>query len=494
MFKFGIRTRVPFVLGAILSIVLIAAACGGDDTPAPAASPAIDTAALSALVQEAVKGAVPTGPAPLSEQEIQKAVETAVAAATPQGATADDIAALVREAVSAIPAPAPGVTRSEVESAIASAVVGIQTGVSQAEVEAAIASGVAGLEPGVTAGEVQDIVAMALEEPKGTIVFADLNWDSAQIQNAIARFIVEKGYGYPTDAIFGATVPLWPGLLGGDIDVSMEIWLPNQKDVWEPALARGEVIPVGKSLDDNWQTAYVVPTYVVEQNPGLKTVQDIRDHLDLFPQEGGKVVLWNCLSAWACSAVNEAQLTAYGLDDVITLKDPGSQAGLFASLQGSYEKGEYWLGYLWGPTQPSSELELTRLEEPACGVGQDPGDGCGYPTALIRIAVPPTLIGRAPDVIEFLRKSDFTADADVAANAYKADSGATFEEVAIWFLENRDDAWTQWVTREAAAKVKAAKAGREHHKSSRAQAYEKKQPVLLNSHSVTILCLAVRGL
>ena len=290
---------------------------------------------------------------------------------------------------------------------------------------------------------------------KATIVFADGNWDSSQIQTAIARRIVEDGFEYPTEAIFGGTVPLWQGMIKGDIHVTMEIWLPNQKDVWEPAMAMGEVIPVGKSLDDNWQSAYVVPTYVVEQNPGLKTVQDLRDHADIFPQEGGKAVLVTCLANWACSAVNESQLKAYGLDDIITLQDPGSQASLFASLEGAYAKGEPWLGYLWGPTQPAAELDLTRLKEPVCAAGADPGSGCGYPVAKIRIAVHPTLIPRAPDVIEFLRKWDFTAAIDVAANAYKAETDATFEELATWFLKNHEAAWTQWVPADVAQKVKA---------------------------------------
>ena len=62
---------------------------------------------------------------------------------------------------------------------------------------------------------------------KETIVFSGLNWDSAQVQNAVARYIIENGYGYPTDHIEGATVPLFQGLLKGEIDVTMEIWLPK---------------------------------------------------------------------------------------------------------------------------------------------------------------------------------------------------------------------------------------------------------------------------
>ena len=289
---------------------------------------------------------------------------------------------------------------------------------------------------------------------KETIIFADLDWDSAQIQNAIARRIIEDGFGYPTEAIFGGTVPLQAGLLKGDIHVTMEIWLPNQQAFWDKALAGGDIIPVGKSLDDNWQSAYVVPTYVVEQNPGLVTVQDLREHADIFPQEGGKIVLPQCLSAWACSEVNEAQLIAYGLDDIITLQDPGSQASLFASLEGAYAKGEAWVGYMWGPTKPAAELDLTRLEEPECAAGAGPGTGCGYPVANIRIVVHPTLVQRAPDVIEFLRNWDFTAAADVAANAYKAETDASFEEVATWFLKNHEAAWTRWVPADVAQKVR----------------------------------------
>ena len=65
-------------------------------------------------------------------------------------------------------------------------------------------------------------------DEKETIVFSNLNWTSAQVQNRIAQYLVEKGYDYPTDLVFGATVPLFQGLRGGDTQVTMEIWLPNQ--------------------------------------------------------------------------------------------------------------------------------------------------------------------------------------------------------------------------------------------------------------------------
>ena len=306
--------------------------------------------------------------------------------------------------------------------------------------------------------EVEKIVeVMAPEGPKDTIVFSDLNWDSAQIQNRIAMYIVEHGYGYPTDVVFGGTIPLQTGLLNGDTQVTLEIWLPNQQEWWDNVTKTGQVIPVGKSLDDNWQSAFVVPTYVVEQNPTLISVFDIPDHVDLFvtPESGGKARLVSCISTWGCAKVNEGQVENYGLSDHIDLVDPGSATALFADLEGAYAKGENWLGYLWGPTKPAAELDLTVLEEPACIGDAGPETGCAYPVANVLVAVHPSLIGRAPDVVEFLRVWDFQAASQVALDAWIAENEAEFEDAAVYFLKT-DDIWTNWVTDEAEAGVMAA--------------------------------------
>ena len=298
------------------------------------------------------------------------------------------------------------------------------------------------------------------EPPKGEIIFSDLGWDSAQLQNRIAMYIVVNGYGYPVDAILGETVALFNGLIKGDTQVFMEVWVSNQQAAWDKALQEGAVIPVGKSLDDNWQSAFVVPTYVVEQNPALKSVQDLRQFKYLFvtPESRGKARLVSCVVGWECEKINADKVKAYGLDDVIELVPPGSATALFADLQGAYEKEEPWLGYMWGPTRPAAELDLTILEEPECPVGAGPETGCAFPTNRVLIAVHPSLITRAPEVVEFLRQWDFAADTQVAAEAWMADNDATVDEAAIWFLQH-DQVWTQWVPSDIAENVKASLPG-----------------------------------
>ncbi len=306
---------------------------------------------------------------------------------------------------------------------------------------------------------IKEVEVMAPSGPKETIIFSDLNWSSAQLQNRIAMFIIENGYGYPVDKIASDTISGFVAMQNGDVHVTMEVWLPNQQTVWDKAIKDGAVISVGKSLDDNWQSAFVVPTYVIEANPGLVSVTDLPDYMDLFVtlESRGKARVLNCIPGWECEKVNARKVMAYGLEDVVELTNPGSSAGLFADLEGAYQRGDAWIGYLWGPTKPAAELDLTILEEPPYSKACWDGDqACAYPTAEVLVAVHSSLPSRAPDVVEFLRKYDFSAAAQVAAEGWMGENNETVEAAALWYLTNQESIWSQFVPADVAAKVKAA--------------------------------------
>lgn len=91
----------------------------------------------------------------------------------------------------------------------------------------------------------------AAEAPeKAPIIFADLGWDSAQVHNRIAAFILEHGYGYQSEFIPGETIALWTGLARGDLDVNMECWVENQQEAYDKATAAGEVVDLGDNFWD----------------------------------------------------------------------------------------------------------------------------------------------------------------------------------------------------------------------------------------------------
>lgn len=302
----------------------------------------------------------------------------------------------------------------------------------------------------------------APEGPKDTIVFSDLNWTSAEVQNRIAQYIVEHGYGYPTDVVPGATLPLFQGLRKGDTHVTMEIWLPNQSIGWEEAVGLGEVVSVGKSLVGDWQSTFVIPAYIAEEYPDLKTPQDLMkpEFQELFATDDsrGKARLVACVPGWSCELVNDQQIETYGLMDHLYVIKPGSQDAMFAELFGAYEQQEPWLGYMWGTGDPALKLDLVLLEEePYTQECWDSDKACHFDESLVLIAVNPTLLPRAPDVIAFLQNWEFGIPTYKGVFQWiDANPDSTRGEAALWWLENNEDLWTTWVSEEAVEGVKAA--------------------------------------
>ncbi|MDE2750453.1 MAG: hypothetical protein OXI34_15975 [Chloroflexota bacterium] len=303
--------------------------------------------------------------------------------------------------------------------------------------------------------------AAAQQEP---IVFADLSWDSARSQNRIAQYIVEKGYGYPTDLIPGGTVDLFAGLRQGESDIMMELWLPNNSEAWEDAIIVGEVVSLGESLSKLSQSAFMIPAYVQEAHPDLDHVEDLKDEayrsLFVTAESGGKAALVSCVEGWACHAVNALQVTGYGLDDYVQVITPESEAALHNSLFESYEQKAPWLGYLDSSMAPSLKLDMVQLEEPAhseqCWITTK---ACGYADTMLLIAARPELLMRAPEVAQMLRKWDLNAAAYRALSGWRIDNEASYADTAVWWLNENEEIWREWVTEEAAAGIWAALEG-----------------------------------
>ena len=296
-----------------------------------------------------------------------------------------------------------------------------------------------------------------------TIVFADMVWNSVQLQNRVARYIVENGYGHPTSLRFGNTLPLFQDLRDGDIDVKMEVWLPNLSLVWEEALEAGEVLSLGNSLGNDWQSAFVIPAYLQEQYPGLDSVEDLKDQqyqaLFATSETGGKARLVSCPPQLSCARTNSAQIEGYGLSDYVHIVNPGSVAAMEADLYDAYESQEPWLGYQWGSNDPALLLDLVRLEEPAYS---DEcwriTKACAYEDATILIGVNSSLPERAPGVVEFLKQWDFNIDVHLrnVTRWQKANPDASIEDAAFYWLNSNADTWSGWVTADAADRILAA--------------------------------------
>jgi glycine betaine/proline transport system substrate-binding protein len=299
------------------------------------------------------------------------------------------------------------------------------------------------------------------------LVVADLNWDSAQVHNRIAGFIIEKGYGYEIEYIPGATITLFAGLVRGDIDIEMECWVENQQEAYDKGIAAGKVIDLGSNFPDSWQ-GWLVPTYVIKGDtkrgikpmaPDLRSISDLPKYWKLFKdqEDPSKGRFYSCIPGWECQKINEKKFKAYGLDKQYNIFLPGSDAALNGSMAAAYKKGKPWFGYYWAPTWVLGKLDMTPIEEPAYDKKLwDASYACAYPSVSVNIIVNASLEKRAPEIVEFLKKYETTQAMANKFLAYMRNKKANTQAAAVWFLKNYQDLWSGWVPAGVAKKVKAA--------------------------------------
>ena len=298
-----------------------------------------------------------------------------------------------------------------------------------------------------------------------TIVFGDAGWESIRFHSYIAGIIMEEGYGYTMDMVSGSTPVVLLGMRQGDIDVQMEIWTSNIQEIYDEALDSGDVVELGVNFDGNTQGLYV-PTFVIEGDsergiepmaPGLKTVKDLADYWQVFEDEedSTKGRIYGSPPGWKVDEIMRTKVETYGLDEYYNYFSPGSDTALAAAIVSSYERGEPIVAYYWEPTWVMGMMDMTLLEdEPYSEELWNNGYACEFEAMEIAIAANADFAERAPELAEFLGKYRTSEQVTNEALAYMMENETDEKDAALWFLRNKEDIWTQWVSDDIAQKVR----------------------------------------
>ena len=92
-----------------------------------------------------------------------------------------------------------------------------------------------------------------------TIKFSDQQWQTHWINNAIAMFIIEYGYGYDTETVVTTSPVMKQVFPEGDIDVNMELWRANSIEWYNEVTSSGKIIDLGPTFEKSTQGWYVPP-------------------------------------------------------------------------------------------------------------------------------------------------------------------------------------------------------------------------------------------
>ena len=311
----------------------------------------------------------------------------------------------------------------------------------------------------------QTYLDLTFADDAPAVTFADLNWNSALFNNAIARIILESAYAVPTYAVPGSTVPSFQRLTRGEVDVVMERY--NFDDSVSEALASSQIVDLGVNFTNAVQ-GWFVPRYVIEGDsergidpiaPDLSAIDDLERYVRTFSDgQGGTGQFYGGVPGWTAHKINCLKLKAYRLDDNYAQVTSSSTSDLFGALDAAYDAGEPILLYLWSPTWPLAEYDLVQLSEPdyteACW---QTDRGCAYPTSDVRILAHGDLPERAPDAAEFLRAFSHDIEQVTEFLLRIEAEGLTPDAAARLWLQAHEDVWAGWLDNDD-AQVQAVRA------------------------------------
>ena len=401
------------VLVSVLVALLAAAACGGDDKPAAA----VDTEALSALVQAAVENASSDA---VSAEDIAAMVDTAVMKATEAGGealTADEVAAIVATAL---------------------------------------------------AGQAADAPATS----KGTVKLRSGAWDSMALTVMIAEKILTQEMDYDVETYTMGSTAQWTALANNDIDIALEIWTSQRaaeikKYIVEdgtveflcltqmPTCGEGNDEGLGAMGDEGWY----VPRYVVEGDaargieataPDLKNWEQLNQYKDVFATAQtapkgrvvGAEVQWGRIPQ---------RIKAFDLE--YEHQAGGSEAAMLAEVNGAFVKGEAVLVYAYEPSFMIRKFDLVKIpfEPPyfeGCYDGDvnDPDTGypCDYKHQALQIGGWVGLKDKLPEVHQFFANFDIN-NADLSQMLYDFDEGASYDESTQRWMDRNQAKWQSWI-------------------------------------------------
>lgn len=294
----------------------------------------------------------------------------------------------------------------------------------------------------------------------GEVSITEMDWASASVVTAVAKFLMVQGYGCDVTTVPSASIPALASLAEtGEPDILTEIWT-NGAPAYAGLVASGKIQPLTEVLSDGGLEAWWVPDYLVEQHPELATLEGIKANPDLV---NGR--FHNCPEGWTCKYVNTnmalaADLAGSGIEDFVH----GSGETLASSLASAYASQEPWFGYYWGPSSVLGKYSMTMVdigphspEGHVCNSNEDcsaPMVGA-YPKSIVTTVVSETFAEENPSVTDLMRNLSFTNQQMGAVLAWKEENNASADEAAVYFLTGNTDVWSKWLSDDARKNLSA---------------------------------------
>lgn len=305
------------------------------------------------------------------------------------------------------------------------------------------------------------ITASAAQADKcGEVSIMQGDWGSAQIVTAVAKFLMEEGYGCEVTAVPLSSIPALASVAEtGKPDILTEIWT-NGAPAYQGLVDSGKIIPVTDVLSDGGVEGFFVPTYLVETHPELATIEGIVANPELVGNR-----FHNSPEGWVSINANTNLLKASGLleaglDNFVH----GSGETLAASIATAFENKEPWFGFYWAPSAILGKYPMTLVdlgphvpEKHACNITAECATPAvtSYPRSVVVTVLSKDFMAKNAEISDLMTNLSFTNEQMGETLAWVEENSASYEEGAAHFLTNYKDVWGPWLNDAARDKLSA---------------------------------------
>ena len=291
-------------------------------------------------------------------------------------------------------------------------------------------------------------VAQCGSEP---INLAQSPWTGAAANTFVAKVIMEQEMGCTVEVSEVDEFAQFPALAKGDLDATLEVWPSgHQKDYKRYIEGDGGVVDGGE-LGVVGNIGWWVPTYVVQQNPAVKSYRGLKGNEDLFAtsETGGQGQF--LASDPSFVSFDGEIIENLGLD--LEVVQSGSEAASLTALAKAVKAKDPLLMYFWTPHWAQAKYELTEVQLPEydkqceTAATERDGDGysCDYADDILYKAFSAELEEKDPAAFEFLSNFNYNNDDQNQIALDIDDRGQDPEAAAQAWVDQNKDVWQEWL-------------------------------------------------
>lgn len=283
-----------------------------------------------------------------------------------------------------------------------------------------------------------------------TLLMAHNDWLSANLNDQIAKILLEEHLGVQVTFVPETTAGQWEALRSGDVHVSLEMWPSGHPDDIQKYMADGSDHTVENAgpLGPIAKVGWFIPTYLLTAHPELATWEGYKDpnNVTLFQsvQTGSKGRFLGGDPSWV--AYDQYIIDNLGLNFQVV--NSGSEAATIAELDTAYSKRAPILFYLWTPHWVLAKYDLTMVTLPPYNdAAWNSGSkvNCDYPADHLTKIMWPGLKDSSPVAYDFLKKMSYTTKDQITMMASVQSKSLTVDAAAREWLAANETVWRTWL-------------------------------------------------